>query len=121
MPQNTLSALPWILKVFAVTIGAVFALALSGDIDHDGKLNLSAMVLIKFTFSAGVGLFGGELIIEHMQWHYSIMSQSFISMIVSVFGMLVVGIIYQSLRMWDGKTLPEIISEVKKSFVAIFK
>lgn len=120
MPQN-LSNIPLIIKIFAVIIGAIFALTLSGDIDKDGKLKLSFGVAVKFAFSAYFGLAGGAFIIEHQSWQLSVMSQSFISMIVSVFGMLAVGIIYQSIKMMEGKTLHEIITEIKTAFKAIFK
>lgn len=121
MPQNTLSTLPWLLKIFAVIVGALLALSLSGDIDQDGKLNLSVGVLIKFLSSATFGLFGGDFIVEHWQLVYSDIGQAFISMIVSVFGLLLIGIVYQAAKLMEGKPLSAIISEVKQAFKAIFK
>lgn len=121
MPQNTLSTLPWLLKIFAVIVGALLALSLSGDIDQDGKLNLSISVLIKFLFSAAFGLFGGDFVVEHWQLAYSDIGQAFISMIISVFGLLFIGIVYQAIKLMEGKSLTVIIGEVKQAFLAIFK
>lgn len=122
MPQNSLATLPWGFKILAVVIGAIFALTLTGDIDKNGKLNLNIGVLIKISFSAFLGLVGGAFIVEHGHWELSVMGQSFVSMMVSVFGMLIVGIIYQSIKFTtQDKSLAEIISEIKQAFFAIFK
>lgn len=120
MPQNAFSGLPFLVKIFAVTIGAMFALMLSGDIDKDGKLNLSLSVLAKFMFSAYFGLTGGSFLVEWFAWDLSVMSQSFISMLVSLFGMLVIGIVYQSIKMLEGKSLVEIVDEISQAFKSIF-
>jgi hypothetical protein len=49
------------------------------------------------------------------------MSQGFVMLIFAVFGMLMIGIWYQSLQLWKGKTVSEIIAEVKAAFSALFK
>lgn len=121
MPHTTLNALPWVLKTIAVIVGALLALSLSGDIDKSGKLNLSISVLIKFLSSTCFGLFGGNFIVEYWQLDYSSLTQSFISMIVSVFALLAIGIVYQAIKLMEGKSLTAIISDVKEAFKAIFR
>lgn len=121
MPDNTLSSFPLILKILAATIGAIFALTLTGDIDTEGKLKLSFGVAVKFTFSAFLGFVGGEYLINQFDYSLSVASQGFVMMMVSVFGMLIVGIIYQSIQMFHGKRLPEIMAEIKETFKAILK
>ncbi len=117
----SLKALPWFLKVFAAIIGAVFALVLSGDIDKDGKFKVSLGLIIKLMFSIAVSLFGGQAFIEYYRLGAnSVMTHGFIMLMFAVFGMLLVGIAYQAVAMWRGKTLSEIITEVKDAFCAIF-
>ncbi len=55
---------PWMLKVFAAIIGAIFSLILSGDIDKDGKLQISQTLIIKLLFGISLSLFGGQAFIE---------------------------------------------------------
>lgn len=123
-PMNdplSLKALPWFLKVFAALIGAVFALVLSGDIDSQGKFKMSLGLMIKLSFSVCISLFGGQAFIEYRNLeHASVMTHGFIMLMMAVFGMLLVGIAYQAVAMWRGKTLAEIIVEVKNAFAAIF-
>lgn len=122
MPNN-LTDLPFIVKVFAVIIGAVFAMTLTGDIDSDGKLKLSFGVFVKITFSAVFGFLSGAWLIEYMDWsHWSYTSHGFVMMLCSVFGMTLVGIAYQSaLLSLTDKTLSEIVAEIKVTFKSIFK
>ena len=122
MPNN-LTDLPFFIKVFAVIIGAVFAMTLTGDIDRDGKLKLSFGVFVKITFSAVFGFLAGAWLIEYMDWgHWSYASHGFVMMLCSVFGMTLVGIVYQSaLLSLKGKKLSEIVAEVKSTFKSIFK
>lgn len=122
MPNN-LTELPFFVKVFAVIIGAVFAMTLTGDIDRDGKLKLSFGVFVKITFSAVFGFLSGAWMIEYMDWgHWSYASHGFVMMLCSVFGMTLVGIVYQAaLLSLKGKTLSEIVAEVKETFKSIFK
>jgi hypothetical protein len=123
-PMNdplSLKALPWFLKVFAALIGAVFALVLSGDIDSQGKFKMSLSLLIKLAFSVCISLYGGQAVIEYYHLEQSSsMTHGFIMLMLAVFGMLLVGIAYQAVAMWRGKTLAEIIVEVKNAFAAIF-
>ena len=122
MPQN-LSNIPLIVKVLAVIIGAIFALTLTGDIDQNGKLKLSFGVAIKFAFSAYFGFLSGAWVIEYMGWDsYSYTTHGFIMMLCSVFGMIVVGIVYQAIKLsTTDKTPSEIVTEIKATFKAIFK
>lgn len=121
MPNN-LADLPFFVKVFAVIIGAVFAMTLTGDIDRDGKLKLSFGVFVKITFSAVFGFLSGAWLIEYMNWsHWSHTSHGFVMMLCSVFGMTLVGIVYQSaLLSLTDKKLSEIIAEIKLTFKSIF-
>lgn len=122
MPNN-LTDLPFFIKVFAVIIGAVFAMTLTGDIDSDGKLKLSFGVFVKITFSAVFGFLSGAWLIEYMRWGYwSYASHGFVMMLCSVFGMTLVGIVYQAtLLSLKGKAMNEVITEIKTTFKSIFK
>ena len=122
MPNN-LADLPFFIKVFAVLIGAVFAMTLTGDIDTDGKLKLSFGVFIKITFSAVFGFLSGAWLIEYMGWQsLGYTSHGFVMMLCSVFGMTLVGIVYQAaLLSLTGKSLSEIVAEIKLTFKSIFK
>lgn len=122
MPNN-LENLPFFLKVFAVIIGAVFAMTLTDDIDKDGKLKLSFGVFVKIAFSAVFGFLSGGWLIEYMGWQSrGYISHGFVMMLCSVFGMTLVGIVYQAtLLSLTGKTLGEIVAEIKVTFKSIFK
>ena len=117
----SIKALPWFLKIFAAIIGAIFALVLSGDIDKEGKVKISTGLIIKFVFSISISLFGGQTFIDYYALEAkSIMTHGFIMLMFAVFGMLIVGIVYQAVALYRGKSLSEIISEVKTAFAAIF-
>ncbi len=117
----SIKALPWFLKIILVMIGVVFALVLSGDVDKDGKITITPGLLIRFSFGVAISLFGGETFIEFYKLGgYSLMTHGFIMLMFAVFGMLIIGILYQALAMWRGKSLSEIIVEVKDAFAAIF-
>lgn len=122
MPEN-LSNLPLVVKIIGVVIGAVFALTLTGDIDTDGKLKLSLGVLIKIAFSAYFGFLSGAWLIEYMGWgNWSHASHGFVMMLCSVFGMTLVGAVYQAIKLsTTDKTPSEIVREVKDTSKAIFK
>ena len=122
MPNN-LTDLSFFIKVFAVIIGAVFAMTLTGDIDTEGKLKLSFGVFTKITFSAVFGFLSGAWLIEYMGWaHWSHASHGLIMMLCSVFGMTLVGAVYQAIKLsTTNKTPSEIVAEVKDTFKAIFK
>ena len=121
--QNNLTDLPFFAKVFAVIIGAVFAMTLTGDIDRDGKLKLSFGVFVKIAFSAFFGFLSGGWLIEYMGWQsWGYASHGFAMMLCSVFGMTLVGIVYQAVLLsLTGKSLSEIAAEVKETFKSIFK
>ena len=118
----SIKVVPWLFKIMAAVIGAIFALTLSGDIDTQGRIKITKGVIMKFTFSVAISLYGGSAFIEYYGWHiYSHMTQGFVMLIFAVFGMLCIGIIYQAVQLWKGKTLVEIITEVRATFGAIFK
>ncbi len=118
----SIKGLPWLFKIIAAVVGAIFALTLSGDIDTEGRIKITMGVIMKFTFSVAISLYGGSAFIEYYGWHiYSHMTQGFVMLIFAVFGMLCIGIIYQAVQLWKGKTLAEIITEVRATFGAIFK
>ena len=117
MQENTI---PWIIKVVPAIVGAILALVLSGDIDKEGKIQVTLGVIGKFLFSVSVSLYGGSAFIEYYDLHrYSHMAQGFVMLIFAVFGLLAIGIIYQSIALMHGKSLAEVIAEVKAAFVAI--
>ena len=121
--QLSIKALPWFLKIIAAVIGAIFALTLSGDIDTDGRIKINISVIMKFTFSVAISLYGGSAFIEYYELaaHYSHMAQGFVMLMFAVFGMLCIGILYQAVQLMKGKSLTEIIVEIKETFSSIFK
>lgn len=118
----SIKGLPWLLKIIAAIMGAILALILSGDIDPQGRIKITLGVILKFAISVAISLYGGSAFIEYYDLtHYSMQSQGFVMLIFAVFGMLLIGISYQSMQFWRGKTFSEIITEVKAAFIAIFK
>ncbi|MBP3945111.1 hypothetical protein [Psychrobacter sp. K31L] len=128
MPNNTpfwdiilLKLLVFMPKVFAAVIGAIFGLMLSGDIGRDGKIQVNISVIVKFTIAVTISLFGGAAHIELMGYQsYSVMTHGAIMLVWAVFGMLAIGIIYQAVALMQGKTLAEVVKEVKDAAFAIF-
>ena len=121
--QLSIKALPWFFKIIAAVIGAIFALTLSGDIDTDGRIKINVSVIMKFVFSVAISLYGGAAFIEYHELaaRYSHMAQGFVMLMFAVFGMLCIGILYQAVQLMKGKSLTEIIIEVKETFSSIFK
>ena len=117
MQDNTI---PWVIKAVPAVVGAILALVLSGDIDKNGKIQVSMVVIFKFLFSVSVSLYGGSAFIEYYELNqYSQMTQGFVMLIFAVFGLLAIGILYQSIALMQGKPLSEVISEVKAAFISI--
>ena len=117
-----IKGLPWVFKIMAAVIGAIFALTLSGDIDTQGRIKITMGVIMKFTFSVAISLYGGSAFIEYYDLtHYTHMAQGFVMLMFAVFGMLCIGILYQAVQLMKGKSLAEIILEVKETFGSIFK
>lgn len=117
-----LKALTYFPKIFGAMVGVVLSLILSEDIDKEGKLLLSKSVLLKFSCSVFFSLYGGEACIEHFSlYNHSIIYQGFIFLLFGLFGMLVIGVVYQSLALLKGKPLSEIVKEVKEAFFSIFR
>lgn len=128
MPNNTpfwdviaLKLIAYLPKVFAAVIGAIFGLMLSGDIGQDGKIKINMSVIFKFTIAVTISLFGGEAHIELYGYQdYSAMTHGAIMLAYAVFGMLIIGIVYQSIALMQGKPLSAVIKEVKDAAFAIF-
>lgn len=117
MQENTI---PWVIKVIPAVVGAILALVLSGDIDKQGKIQVSLSVVGKFLFSVSVSLYGGSAFIEYYELaHYSHMAQGFVMLMFAVFGLLFIGILYQSFALMQGKPLSDVINEIKQAFVSI--
>ena len=117
MQENTI---PWVIKAVPAVVGAILALVLSGDIDKNGKIQVSIGVIGKFLFSVSVSLYGGSAFIEYYELSkYSQMAQGFVMLMFAVFGLLAVGILYQSIALMQGKPLSEVITEVKAVFISI--
>ena len=117
MQENTI---PWVIKAVPAVVGAILALVLSGDIDKNGKIQVSMVVIFKFLFSVSVSLYGGSAFIEyHDLNNYSQMAQGFVMLMFAVFGLLAIGILYQSIALMQGKPLSEVITEVKAAFISI--
>ena len=117
MQENTI---PWVIKIFPAVVGAILALVLSGDIDKNGKIQVSLGVIGKFLFSVSVSLYGGSAFIEYYDLSkYSHMTQGFVMLMFAVFGLLFIGIAYQSIALLKGKSISAVIAEIKSAFVAI--
>lgn len=117
MQENTI---PWVIKLVPAVVGAILALVLSGDIDKEGKIQVSLGVIGKFLFSVSVSLYGGAAFIEyHDLNNYSQMAQGFVMLMFAVFGLLIIGIAYQSIALLKGKSMSAVIAEIKSAFVAI--
>ena len=117
MQENTL---PWVIKLVPAVVGAILALELSADIDKEGKIQVTLGLIGKFLFSVSVSLYGGAAFIEYYELNqYSHMAQGFVMLIFAVFGLLTIGIVYQSIALMQGKSIAEVITEVKAAFVAI--
>ena len=117
MQENTI---PWVIKAVPAVVGAILALVLSGDIDKNGKIQISLGVIVKFLFSVSVSLYGGAAFIEyHDLNNYSQMAQGFVMLMFAVFGLLAIGVVYQSIALMQGKPLSKVISEVKAAFISI--
>ena len=116
----SIKGLPWLFKIIAAVVGAIFALTLSGDIDTEGRIKITMGVIMKFTFSVAISLYGGSAFIEYYELSkYSHMAQGFVMLMFAVFGLLGIGILYQSIALMQGKPLSEVISEVKAAFISI--
>lgn len=114
------NALPWFIKLVPAVVGAILALVLSGDIDKEGKIQVSLGVIGKFLFSVSVSLYGGSAFIEYYELSkYSHMAQGFVMLMFAVFGLLFIGIAYQSIALLKGKSMSQVIAEIKAAFVAI--
>ena len=117
----SIKGLPWLFKIIAAVVGAIFALTLSGDIDTEGRIKITMGVIMKFVFSVAISLYGGAAFIEYYSLgHYSHMAQGFVMLIFAVFGMLCIGIVYQAVQLMKGKSISEIAFEVKETFRSIF-
>lgn len=118
----SIKSLPWLFKIIAAVVGAIFALTLSGDIDTEGLIKITIGVIMKFTFSVAISLYGGSAFIEYYDWQvYSHMTQGFVMLIFAIFGMLLIGIWYQAIQLLRGKTIGELIFEIRSAFKAMFK
>ena len=118
--QLSIKALPWFFKIIAAVIGAIFALTLGGDIDTDGRIKINVSVIMKFVFSVAISLYGGAAFIEyHDLNNYSQMAQGFVMLMFAVFGLLAIGIAYQSIALLKGKSISAVIAEIKSAFIAI--
>ena len=128
MPNNTpfwdvilLKLLVFSPKIAVAIIGAVFGLMLSGDIGKDGKIKVNMSVMLKFLIAVTISLVGGSAHIEIMKWQdYSVTVHGLIMLMWAVFGMLAIGIVYQSIALMQGKSLSERLKEVKDAAFAIF-
>ncbi|MCI3879564.1 hypothetical protein [Acinetobacter higginsii] len=113
-------AIPWAAKIFPAVVGAVLALILSGDIDKDGKLQISLRTIGLLTAAITISIYGGATFIEyHGLADKSLMMHGTIMFFFAVFGLLLISIVYQSIALLRGKPLSEIIAEIKSAIVAI--
>lgn len=121
MPEK--SILPWFIKIVAIVIGGIISLILSGDIDKEGRIKITQKLILKFTSSIFIGLYVGEFSIDYFDFeHLSYFSQGAVMMLFSIFGMLIVGILYQTIQITlHGKTLSQVVNEIKQTIGALLK
>lgn len=127
MAENISNAIPFLIKLFALIIGGLISLVLSGDINLDNRenasLSINLRVIIKITCAVGLGLFIGEFVVDYYNFeHLTYYAQAVFYLIASAFGMLIFGILYRSLQLtFTNKTLSEIIAEIKNITKALIK
>lgn len=127
MIESLSKTFPFLAKLFALIIGGIVSLVLSGDINLDNnnqaQLNINLKVVLKLLCSIGMGLYLGEFTIDYWDFeHLNYYAQSAVLMAFSIFGMLAFGVLYRSVQLtFTDKELSEIIIEVKKTIKALFK
>lgn len=126
MIESMSKTFPFLAKLFALIIGGIISLVLSGDINLDSnnqaQLNINLKVVLKLLCSIGMGLYLGEFTIDYWDFeHLNYYAQSAVLMAFSIFGMLAFGVLYRSVQLtFTDKELSEIITEVKKTIKALF-
>lgn len=119
--------LPFMIKVFALFLGGILSLVLSGDIDLDSKkrakLTINIPIILKLGLSISLGLFIGKFAIDYFDFeHFNYYTHAIFYLISSTFGMLIFGIVYRSIQItFTDKTVKEIIKEMKEITFAIIK
>ena len=110
-----------IITLIAICAGIILALVLSGDIDKDGYIKITRGVMLRFFSAFIISLFAGSFIIDvwHLQY-LNLYSQGFIFFMTAVFGLLSIGVVYQSIKLMGGKSFGAVIGEIMSAFIAIF-
>lgn len=117
--ETLTKAIPFLFKLVVVIMGGILSLLLSGDISTDDKnrlvLNHIYIICIKLISAIVLGLVIGEFIIDY--WHFehlSFYAQSIFNLLVSVFGIMIIGTLYRAYQLtFTDKTVAEIIIEIK--------
>jgi len=111
----------WLPKVAAIIASAVLALVLSGDIDKHGNIKITRGLLMRVLCAVSISLFGGSFIIETRGLSdLSSLSQGFVYLMTGAFGLLLVGVAYQSIALLKGKPIHIVTAEVSAAFKAIW-
>lgn len=111
----------WIPKILAIIASAVLALVLSGDIDKNGNIKITRGLIMRVLCALSISLFGGSFIIETRGLSdLSSLSQGFVYLMAGAFGLLVVGVFYQSIALLRGKRLSVVSGEIAGAFKAIW-
>lgn len=127
MPEALTKAVPFLIKLFALIVGGLISLVLSGDInldkDDNAKLNINLKVILKITCAIGLGLFAGEFVIDMFDFeNLNYYAQALFYLIFSAFGMLFVGTLYRGWQLQTkDKTLSEIVTEIKNITKVLIK
>lgn len=127
MPEILTKILPFLTKLFALVLGGIISLILSGDIRLDNQenanLRINIKIILKITCAIGLGLFIGEFVIDYYDFeHLNYYAQAVFYLIASSFGMLIFGIFYRSIQLtFTDKKLSEIITEIKEITKALIK
>lgn len=119
MPETLTKIVPFLFKLVVVIMGGILGLLLSGDIDTDDEnrlvINSIYIICIKLIISITLGLVIGEFIIDYYDFeHLNFYAQSMFNLLVSVFGIMIIGTAYRAYQLtFTEKTIAEIIIEIK--------
>lgn len=131
MPETFIKIIPPFIKLFALIIGGLLSLVLSGDIklDENNTPNIPLgekhllIISFKLTLAIGIGWICGEFVIDWLDFeHMKFYSQAIFFLFFSAFGLLIFGILYRACQLtFDGKSLSEIVTEIKNITKALIK
>lgn len=127
MPEILTKAVPFLIKLTALIVGGILSLVFSGDInldeDNNVSLTINKKVFFKLVLAILVGLIIGNFMVNRFNYDdMDFYSRAIFYLLSSMFGMLALGTAYRGWQLqFDGKTLSEIITEIKSIIKALIK